>query len=101
MRPGLQAGDWALAVAAGRVRRGNVVVVEHPGRPGFEMVKRVIAVPGELAPDGRVLDRDEFWVEGDSPDESTDSRHFGPIRREHVKAAVRAVYWPPERRRLV
>jgi type IV secretory pathway protease TraF len=77
------------------------VVVEHPTRPGFEMVKRVVAVPGDPAPDGRVLGADEFWVEGDSPGESTDSRHFGPVRREHVKAAVRAVYWPIERRRLV
>lgn len=101
MRPALEPGEWALAVATRRVRRGGVVVVEHPDRPGFEMVKRVIAVPGDLAPDGRVLDADEFWVEGDSPDESTDSRHFGRVRREHVKAAVRAVYWPVERRRLV
>ena len=101
MRPALEPGDWALAVATPRLRRGAVVVLEHPGRPGFEIVKRVVAIPGDLAPDGRVLDRDELWVEGDSPDESTDSRHFGPVRREHVKAAVRLVYWPLDRRRLV
>lgn len=101
MRPGLEPGDWALAVPSPRVRRGSVVVVEHPTRPGFEMVKRVVAIPGDLAPDGRVLDRDRFWVEGDAPEESTDSRHFGPVHREHVKAAVRLVYWPLERRRLV
>ena len=101
MRPALEPGEWALAVATRRVRRGGVVVVEHPRRPGFEMVKRVVALAGDLAPDGRELGPDELWVEGDTPDESTDSRAFGPVRREHVKATVRLVYWPPERRRLV
>jgi nickel-type superoxide dismutase maturation protease len=101
MRPALEPGDWALAVASPRVARGSVVVVEHPRRPGFEMVKRVTGVPGDPAPNGRVLDHDEFWVEGDTPEASTDSRHFGPVRREHVKAAVRLVYWPPERRRIL
>lgn len=101
MSPALEEGDWALAVAPGHLRRGEIVVVEHPRRPGFEMVKRIAALPGDLTPDGRILDRDEFWVEGDSPASSTDSRAFGPIRREHVKAEVRLVYWPLERRRLL
>ena len=47
MVPTLLPGDWALAVSGRRARRGDVVVVEHPGRPGYEMVKRVTAVPGE------------------------------------------------------
>ncbi len=101
MRPALEPGEWALAVVPGRIRRGGVVVVEHPARPGFEMVKRVIAVPGDRAPDGRVLGGDELWVEGDAADGSTDSRAFGPVRRAGVKGSVRLVYWPPDRRRLV
>jgi len=101
MLPILSPGDWALAVAPSRYRRGDVVVVEHPARPGFEMVKRVAALPGELAPDGVVLGPDGFWVEGDRPETSTDSRSFGPVRREHLKARIRLVYWPPERRRRV
>jgi nickel-type superoxide dismutase maturation protease len=98
MMPTLLPGDWALAVSARRVDRGDVVVVEHPGRPGYEMVKRVTAVPGERAGE-RLLEADEYWVEGDRRDASTDSRHFGPVRREHVKATVRLVYRPKERRR--
>jgi hypothetical protein len=39
--PTLLPGDWALAVARRRYRRGDVVVVEHPGRPRYEMVKRI------------------------------------------------------------
>jgi len=98
MVPTLMPGDWALAVARRRFRPGDVVVVEHPGRPGYEMVKRITRGPNERM-DERVLGEDEFWVEGDREDASTDSRHFGPVRREQVKAKVVLVYWPKERRR--
>jgi signal peptidase I len=101
MRPALEPGDWALAIATPRVRRGAVVVVQHPRRPDLELVKRVTALPGDVSPAGRVLGHDEFWVEGDSPGDSTDSRQFGPVRRQHVKAEVRVVYWPRGRRRLL
>jgi signal peptidase I len=101
MRPALEPGEWALAVALVRVRRGGVVVLEHPGRPGFEVVKRIVAIPGDLAPDGRVLEGDEYWVEGDASEASTDSRAFGPVARSSLRGAVRLVYWPPERWRLL
>jgi signal peptidase I len=101
MRPALAPGEWALATQASRVRRGDVVVVEHPERESFEMVKRVIGVPGDRAPNGGVLGEGEFWVQGDSPNASTDSRSFGSVRQEHLKARVRLVYWPLERRRLI
>jgi nickel-type superoxide dismutase maturation protease len=100
MVPTLMPGDWALAVSRRRFRPGDVVVVEHPGRPGYEMVKRISRGPNERM-DERVLGQDEFWVEGDREDASTDSRHFGPVRREQVKAKVVLVYWPKERRRRV
>ena len=100
MVPTLFPGDWALAVARRQFHRGDVVVVEHPGRPGYEMVKRVGGGPGELIGD-RVLAPDEYWVEGDREDASTDSRHFGPVRREQVRAKVLLVYWPKERRRRI
>ena len=99
MLPSLSPGDWALAVAASAYRRGDVVVVQHPGRPDLELVKRVSRLPGELTPDGRVLGPDEFWIEGDRPEASTDSRSFGPVRLEHLKARVCLVYWPFQRRR--
>jgi hypothetical protein len=101
MRPALQPGDWALALAIRHLGRYDVVVAEHPERPGVEVVKRVIALPGEVAPDGRELGADELWLEGDASEDSTDSRHFGPVRRDRVTASVRFVYWPPERWGLV
>jgi hypothetical protein len=101
MAPTLEPGDQALAVRARRVRRDDVVVLEHPGRRGFELVKRVTGVPGDLAPEGRILGDCELWVEGDAPDGSTDSRSFGAVDRTAVVATVRLVYWPPARRRLL
>jgi nickel-type superoxide dismutase maturation protease len=101
MHPALEPGDWALALAARTLRRGAVVVVEHPDRPGFELVKRLAAVPGDRAPDGRTLGPNQLWIEGDAADGSTDSREFGPVGRENVRGVVRLVYWPPGRRRIV
>jgi len=100
MAPTLAPGDWALAVVPHRFERGDVVVVEHPGRPGYEMVKRLVGVPGDHVGERR-LAPDEFWVEGDHLARSTDSRHFGPVARGNVMASVRLVYWPASRRSVV
>jgi nickel-type superoxide dismutase maturation protease len=101
MIPALWPGDWALAVPTRRPARGHVVVVEHPTRPGVEIVKRVTGVPGDLTPDGGILGPAEYWVEGDNPTRSTDSRQHGAVRADQIKARVRLVYWPPSRRGLV
>jgi nickel-type superoxide dismutase maturation protease len=101
MAPTLVPGDWALAAKAGRLRRGHIVVFEHPSRPGFEMAKRIVGIPDELTPDGRILELNEWWVQGDNADSSTDSRHFGPVTTEAIRARVRLIYWPPWRRRLL
>ncbi len=98
MAPTLAPGDWALAVPLRHAHRGDVVVVEHPGRPGYEMVKRLIALPGDLVGERRMLD-DEYWVEGDLASASTDSRQFGPVTRDELCAKVVLIYWPKDRRR--
>lgn len=100
MAPTLVPGDWALVATPRRFARGDVVVVEHPARPGYEMVKRLAGLPGDRA-NGRTLGAGEFWVEGDHEPASTDSRDFGPVRVEALTAKVLLVYWPPERLRLV
>ena len=95
MSPALRDGEWGVAVA-GRPRRGDVVVVEDPRRPGFELVKRVTAAPGDVGPDGALLDG-RYWVEGDRAEASTDSRTFGPVEPGSIKGRVVAVWWPRPR----
>jgi nickel-type superoxide dismutase maturation protease len=100
MRPTLEPGDWAIATVHERVHPGDIVVVEHPGRPGFEMVKRVVSVRTDGAADG-TEPVDRVWVEGDDASSSTDSRAFGAVPVSLVRGRVRLVWWPPERVRLL
>ena len=101
MVPTLLPGDWALAAPIRRYRRGDVVVVEHPGRPGYEMVKRLTGVPGDQLGDDRILADDEYWVEGEHGPSSTDSRHFGAVPRGSLRARLLMIYWPADRRGML
>ncbi len=68
MEPTLLDGDWIIARRNGRAEVGDVVVLEHPERAGMLIVKRV-----------QRADAKGYWVVGDAPDASTDSRHFGAV----------------------
>jgi nickel-type superoxide dismutase maturation protease len=100
MRPALEAGDRLVATRRGALRMGSIVVVEHPERPGFELVKRIHGLPGDPV-DGRVLGPDELWVLGDDPDVSTDSRSFGPVPGARIQGVARLRYGPLRRARLL
>ena len=100
MAPTLLPGDWVLVVTPRAYRPGDVVVVEHPGRPGYEMVKRLVGVPGDHVGD-RQLGTDEFWVEGDFAKASTDSRQFGPVTAGELRAKAVLIYWPARRRKVI
>jgi len=102
MEPSLLDGDWVLALRL-RPAVGDVVVVEHPGRPGFEIVKRVAAGPGDeihVLPGGRPLPgpvrlgAGEWFLTGDRLDASTDSRAFGPVGTRNIRGVVRLAYRP-------
>ena len=101
MAPTLLPGDWALTVPLRRPTMGDVVVVEHPDRPGYEMVKRITAGPGDRVGE-RALGADEWWVEGDSRGGlHGQPRSSAPCSARTLKAKVVLVYWPEERRRRV
>ena len=89
MAPTVIDGDLLLAtVPRGRaLAPGSLVVLEHPQRPSYEIVKRVT----------RIVDDDRVWVEGDNERASSDSRSFGPVARDAIRGVVRARYWPLQR----
>ena len=96
MEPVLRPDDWVIAVRPGPIRRGVIVVFEHPERPGFELIKRVTAVPGDSL-GALTLGADRYWVVGERPQASTDSRWFGPISRAAIRGVAVLRYWPRRR----
>ena len=99
MSPALLPGERVLfdrlAFTRDRPRVGDVALLQHPGRPALRIVKRITALPGDIA-GGRSLERGEYWVEGDNAGASTDSRAFGPVRRRHLLARAWLVYSPQD-----
>jgi len=104
MEPALLPGERVLfdrlAYREAPPRRGDVVLAQHPERPGLRIVKRVVGVPGdtvELDGGSRRLGDGEWLLLGDAPEASTDGRDFGPVGREAILARGWLVYWPPGR----
>lgn len=124
MTPTLQPGDYVLVDRSRRpAYRGDIVVFEHPDRPTFFLVKRVVGLPGEhlTIASGRVLidgtplsepwtpdetDPDGSWglgpnqafVLGDARRISSgDSRELGPLPVGHLQMKIVLRYWPLER----
>ena len=91
MLPTLQPGQvlwsnrWIYRFRA--PRKGEIVLVDHPSRP-LRLIKRVVGVPGETI-DGRGLGKDEYFVLGDNPAESTGSESFGVMTRRRIIGRVR------------
>jgi nickel-type superoxide dismutase maturation protease len=80
MSPTLGDGDVVLVRFGAPVRAGDVVLVTWPARPGQLSVKRAVRREGG-----------GWWVLGDNPYGSTDSRTLGPAE---VVAVVRRRLWP-------
>jgi phage repressor protein C with HTH and peptisase S24 domain len=78
MLPRFLPGQLVIGIRRfGRLKPGQVVIIEHEGK---EKIKRVDKV-----------DRDEIYVLGDHPEASTDSRHFCWLPLRSAKALV---IWP-------
>lgn len=78
-------------------QRGDVVAVRPASLGGKALVKRVVGLPHERVAVGEQvwqLEEDQFFLLGDRPDHSLDSRVFGPVTREELVGRVRARVWP-------
>jgi signal peptidase I len=87
MEPALRAGDWIVVSSLSRPPRvGEIVLVRDPRDPENVMLKRVASVA-----DGACT------VVGDRPEQSTDSRTFGPVPLANVLALALFRYGPIRR----
>jgi len=78
MMPLLKHGDQVTVNESAELDAGDIVIALHPFKKGVEMVKRI----REIDENGK------YFLVGDNPDESTDSRTFGAISVECIKGKV-------------
>lgn len=88
MEPALHDGDWLIidtrAYRHALPHPGDIVVANDPRCPERAIVKRVDHTDPALG---------LIWLYGDNRDESTDSRHFGPLAPDQIVGHVRWRYW--------
>jgi signal peptidase I len=103
-------------------KRGDIVMLYYPLNPNKSFVKRVIAEEGDTVRivDGRVWVNDEpidddfippefrshddagpqrvsegyYFVMGDHRNNSSDSRHWGPVPKKYIIGKVQLRWWP-------
>ncbi len=78
MNPTLKDGEVIVVDRGAPVEVGDIVVAKHPVEQTGEIIKRV----------ARVSERGTYFLVGDNPDDSHDSRHFGAVTREYIKGKV-------------
>lgn len=83
MEPAVVNGDWWLVRRSPRLRPGVIVLMKHPLRPDLSVVKRLV----ERRAEG-------WWVLGDNPDLSEDSRQFGTVPEELIVGRLVLRYRP-------
>lgn len=81
MFPILTGGDRVIVDPRADVRTGDIVLADHPFKSSVRILKRVT----EITADGR------YFLEGDNPVESSDSRSFGSIAASDIRGRVISV----------
>lgn len=90
MEPTYHAGNVVMTepVEDELLTRDRVVIVRSENK---SIIKRIEGVPGDTVSVGGkpyTLKADEYYVLGDNRDESYDSRAFGPVKKEDIRAVV-------------
>lgn len=124
MLPRHEDGDFLIIrTGGGSPGRGDVVVLHDPTDRRTDLIKRVVALPGETIAiangrvliDGEAIDEPyisgrwegsmrpvtlhegDYFVMGDNRNNSTDSRAFGPVSGDTLIGREIVSYWPLSR----
>ena len=117
-----------LVYEIGEPRPGDIVMLYYPLNPDKMFVKRVIAKEGDTVRivDGRVTVNDQplhddyvptefrshddwgpqvvqqgyYFVMGDHRNNSSDSRHWGPVPKKYIVGKVKVRWWPLQEARI-
>jgi signal peptidase I len=117
-----------LVYELGEPRPGDIVMLYYPLNPEKMFVKRVIAKEGDTVRivDGRVFVNDQplhddyvppafrshddwgpevvkqgfYFVMGDHRNNSSDSRHWGPVPKKYIVGKVKVRWWPIQDARI-
>lgn len=85
------------------VARGDIVSLLSPKDPDQKLIKRVIAIEGDLVKSLSYKSRlvripnGHCWIEGDHSKASMDSNYFGPVSVGLIHAKASHIVWPPRR----
>ena len=92
MSPTLREGDWLLGVSARLLppAPGRIVVFRQPRAGARLSIKRVAVRESGREAGG-------WFMLGDNPPRSTDSRAYGVVPEERIEAVVVACYGPLRR----
>jgi signal peptidase I len=122
MAPTLAVGDQIVVTRyiGHEPQRGHIIVFRSPVTPDELLVKRVVAVPGDLidsrlgrvriaghtlpepyvlreaatgAIESQTVPPDTYFVLGDNRDESLDSRNWGVVPRSTIVGRARMILW--------
>jgi signal peptidase I len=106
------------------IERGDVVVFRYPRNQQISYIKRVVALPGDRIQIDRgqlfvndqpvkesyvpeefrdtkslepmIVPQNEYYVLGDHRSIASDSREFGPVRRDLIYGKATFIYWPAQ-----
>ena len=76
MLPTLKEGDYILVFRTSKIKQNDIILLRDP-RNGHAVVKRVLSIRPHA-----------YFVIGDNPEHSTDSRHFGWVEKHLVVGKV-------------
>ncbi|HQU82141.1 MAG TPA: nickel-type superoxide dismutase maturation protease [Pyrinomonadaceae bacterium] len=80
MFPNLKNGEFVLINPDFEPKIGDIVLAAHPFKKSVKIIKRITEINAE----------NRYFLIGDNPTESTDSRSFGTILRKDILGKVTA-----------